>query len=147
MPWQIFRPRRRSRSSLRYELSSTCPRLMCTHSTGPSKSAIQRYHIVRALGLATALKCCSNFMNALAIRRAALRITAKVILIRRAGINQSPCIILLRMCRIQFKHRGISCTLGYSHIIYAMWYSHIIYAIIYIFQQWSLFSFAKRRFL
>ena len=33
--------------------------------------------------------------------------------IRRAEINQSPCTIFLRMCRMQFKHRGVSCTLGF----------------------------------
>ena len=49
---------------------------------------------------------------ALAIRRAAVQITAN--LFRRAGINQSPCTIFLRMCRMQFEHRGLSFTLWFS---------------------------------
>ena len=73
--------------------------------------------------------------NALVIRIAALRITPKHFLIRRAVINQSPCTFFLRMCIMQFEHRGISFTLGFSddaclssrHDVFYCFFEHICY--------------------
>ena len=72
-------------------------------------------------------------LYALAIRRAALRITPKLVLIRRAEINQSLCTIFLHMCRMQLEHRGLSFTLGFSdnaclgsrHDVFYCFFEHV----------------------